>query len=281
MQLRPILSDKIVLTLATSLLLPPPAQADQSIVELGPQSFMSLPAEISSVVLLENRNGFCDQAQSWQFDLEKRELLTRACAGRFGLNRPPPAASAEQAPATDAGEVVGAVLALAAIAGIAAIASRDEQDERDPRPYPPHQDGGPDYRPPGPSGAYGGRGLIRGPGGLCLGIRDRGNGVAQGAPAVLERCDARKDQRFQWTERGELRVAGYCLDAAGGATHNNTPLIAWRCNGGRNQKWFVDGQSIRGEQSGKCLAVQGAQRHAGAPVVLYQCHGGNSQRWAW
>lgn len=276
---RPTLKRQTVLTLAGALLLQSPAQAEQSTVDLAPQSLVSLPAEVTSVVLLEDRNGLCDQTKSWHFDLEKRELWTRGCAGRFGLSRPPPIAAAEPAPEAGAGEVVGAVLALAAIAGIAAIASSHDQNERDPRPDYPDPDDGPDHRPPGPAGAYAGRGLIRGPAGLCLGIRDRGNGLAQGAPAVLERCDGRKDQRFAWTERGELRVAGYCLDAAGGATHNNTQLIAWRCNGGRNQKWFVDGQRIRGEQSGKCLDVRGNRLQAGTPVVLYQCHGGMNQRW--
>ncbi len=272
----------VTLVVGSALWFQSPAQAGQTTIELPRNTRLPLPAEVSAVALLAGTGGLCEQGKTWQHDADKRELWTENCAGRFELSTAP-----AESPESGAGDLVGAVLALAAIAGVVALISRNdkEADEYDrhrdrperPRPPPPHNGYYPDTRPSG----HVGRGQIRGPNGLCLGLRNRSNGVAQGAEAVLERCDGRSDQRFQWTERGELRMAGYCLDAAGGGTHNGTKLIAWRCSNGRNQKWFVDGSRIRGEQSGKCLDVQGNRLQPGTPVILYQCHNGPNQRWAY
>jgi len=72
-----------------------------------------------------------------------------------------------------------------------------------------------------------------------------------------------------------------CLDIAGGSNANGARVIAWPCNGGRNQQWFVTGSQVRSQQNGKCLDVAGGNLTPGTPVVVYDCHGGPNQNWFW
>lgn len=70
--------------------------------------------------------------------------------------------------------------------------------------------------------------------GKCLTAMSNSNGAA----AAISTCNGSAGQ--QWTyDPGtrELRTYGRCLDAQGGATSNNTPLLLWTCHGGNNQKW--------------------------------------------
>jgi hypothetical protein len=58
-------------------------------------------------------------------------------------------------------------------------------------------------------------------------------------------------------------------------------VIAWPCNGGRNQHWYVNGSQIQSQQNRKCLDVAGGSLQGGTPVIVYDCHGGQNQRWFW
>jgi beta-glucanase (GH16 family) len=74
-------------------------------------------------------------------------------------------------------------------------------------------------------------------------------------------------------------IGGKCLDVAGAATANGTPIQITGCNGNAAQSWTVgtDG-SIRA--LGKCLDVTGASTADGAPIQLYDCNGTGAQKWA-
>jgi alpha-galactosidase len=70
--------------------------------------------------------------------------------------------------------------------------------------------------------------------------------------------------------------SGRCLDVPESATANGTQPIIWDCGGAANQRWSVDGQTLRA--LGKCLdAPPGAT--AGAKAQLWDCNGGANQRW--
>jgi lysophospholipase L1-like esterase len=71
-------------------------------------------------------------------------------------------------------------------------------------------------------------------------------------------------------------ASGRCLDVPNGNAANGTQPIVWDCGGGANQRWAVDGQTLRA--LGKCLdSPTGAA--SGAKAQIWDCHGGTNQRW--
>ncbi|WP_338491100.1 lectin [Streptomyces sp. SJL17-4] len=99
---------------------------------------------------------------------------------------------------------------------------------------------------------------------------------------------ARTTATFAWsgTTDGEsgtgtlTGLAGKCLDVAGGATADGTPVQLYGCNGTEAQRWTLaaDG-SVRA--LGKCLDVTGGSTADGAQVQLYNCNGTAAQRWTY
>ncbi|MEV5496510.1 family 16 glycosylhydrolase [Nonomuraea fuscirosea] len=80
---------------------------------------------------------------------------------------------------------------------------------------------------------------------------------------------------------GGGRISGYggkCVDVAGAATANGTPVQLWDCNGtgAQNWSWNSDG-SVRA--LGKCMDVTAAGTANGTPIQLYDCNGTGAQRW--
>ena len=71
-------------------------------------------------------------------------------------------------------------------------------------------------------------------------------------------------------------ASGRCLDVPGGNTANGTQPIIWDCNGGANQRWTVNGQTL--QAFGKCLDAP-TNATAGTKVQLWDCSGGTNQRW--
>ncbi|WP_425457134.1 lectin [Amycolatopsis cihanbeyliensis] len=71
---------------------------------------------------------------------------------------------------------------------------------------------------------------------------------------------------------------GKCMDVAGAATANGTPVQLHDCNGTAAQRWTVgaDG-TIRA--LGKCLDVDGGSTANGTAVQLWDCNGTAAQRW--
>lgn len=71
-------------------------------------------------------------------------------------------------------------------------------------------------------------------------------------------------------------ASGRCLDVPSSSTTNGTQPVIWDCNGGTNQRWTVNGQTL--QALGKCLdAPVGAT--AGAKAQLWDCNGGTNQQW--
>ncbi|MEV5895807.1 RICIN domain-containing protein [Nonomuraea fuscirosea] len=80
---------------------------------------------------------------------------------------------------------------------------------------------------------------------------------------------------------GGGRISGYggkCVDVAGAATANGTPVQLWDCNGTGAQSWSWDSDgSVRA--LGKCMDVTAGATGNGAQVQLYDCNGTGAQRW--
>ncbi|MFF5338258.1 lectin [Streptomyces sp. NPDC013181] len=74
-------------------------------------------------------------------------------------------------------------------------------------------------------------------------------------------------------------LAGKCVDVAGAATVNGTPVQLYDCNGTAAQRWTVgaDG-TIRA--LGKCLDVASGGTADGTRVQLWDCNGTAAQKWA-
>ncbi|MDG4825334.1 ricin-type beta-trefoil lectin domain protein [Asanoa sp. WMMD1127] len=70
--------------------------------------------------------------------------------------------------------------------------------------------------------------------------------------------------------------SGRCLDVPQGNTTNGTQPVIWDCNGGANQRWTFDGQTLRA--LGKCLDAP-LNATAGARAQIWDCNGGANQRW--
>ncbi|WP_369371302.1 family 16 glycosylhydrolase [Promicromonospora sp. Populi] len=71
---------------------------------------------------------------------------------------------------------------------------------------------------------------------------------------------------------------GICLDVAGAATANGTPIQLATCNGNAAQQWTV-GTDGTLRAFGKCLDVAGGGTAAGTAVQLWDCNGTGAQQW--
>ncbi|MEV5018002.1 endo-1,4-beta-xylanase [Streptomyces sp. NPDC053780] len=119
---------------------------------------------------------------------------------------------------------------------------------------------------------------IKGAGsGRCLDVPNAS--TTDGTQLQLWDCHSNSNQRWTYTDAGELRVYGdKCLDAAG--TGNGAKVQIYSCWGGDNQKWRLDsGGSVVGVQSGLCLDAVGAGTANGTLVQLHACSNGGNQRW--
>ncbi|MEU1230518.1 ricin-type beta-trefoil lectin domain protein [Streptomyces sp. NPDC005828] len=75
-------------------------------------------------------------------------------------------------------------------------------------------------------------------------------------------------------------LAGKCLDVAGAATADGTPVQLHTCNGTTAQRWTLSSDgTVRA--LGKCLDVTGAGTADGTKVQLYTCNGTGAQRWSY
>ncbi len=125
-------------------------------------------------------------------------------------------------------------------------------------------------------------------------IAHNGGGSAQsvrvdwGGQSFTYTLPARTTATFTWAGTpgggggaGPLTgLAGKCLDVAGGATADGTPVQLYGCNGTAAHRWTLaaDG-SVRA--LGKCLDVTGGSTADGARVQLYNCNGTTAQRWTY
>ena len=71
-------------------------------------------------------------------------------------------------------------------------------------------------------------------------------------------------------------ASGRCLDVPNSNTANGTQPVIWDCNGGANQRWTLNGQTL--QALGKCLDAP-LNAAAGAKAQLWDCNGGTNQQW--
>ncbi|MGM1064920.1 PQQ-dependent sugar dehydrogenase [Saccharothrix sp. Mg75] len=83
----------------------------------------------------------------------------------------------------------------------------------------------------------------------------------------------------RWTVNGTtLRALDKCLDAAG--TADGSLVRLWTCNGGAAQNWAAGANgSLVNQQSGRCLDANGGGSADGTQLIVWSCHGGANQRW--
>ncbi|MGC0338950.1 hypothetical protein RKD20_003984 [Streptomyces sp. SLBN-8D4] len=94
---------------------------------------------------------------------------------------------------------------------------------------------------------------------------------------------------LNWIGDGQLEIqvpgaAGKCLDVAGGAKTNGTPVQVYTCNGGAAQKWqrwasYDGGYTLQNPNSGKCLEVMNGSTADGTKVQIRDCGSGKAQQW--
>ncbi|MEU8819264.1 ThuA domain-containing protein [Actinoplanes sp. NPDC048796] len=73
-------------------------------------------------------------------------------------------------------------------------------------------------------------------------------------------------------------AGGKCVDVSGASSADGTKIQLWRCTGGANQQWTVNGSTLR--SLGKCMGVAGGSTANAAPVQLSTCNGSGGQNWA-
>lgn len=245
-----------------------PARADEQTVELrsrGSYESYRLPDRTTEVELQQQTQGACRFNRTWGYDLSNKELwVNGGCGGRFKV-------ITEAARNDDKSSNVGVAIAAAAvIAGVAILASknRDKQDNN-------NNDGG--WRPD-PGNGWENHQIQSRAGGLCLDIE---GSARPGNNLIVFDCHNAGNQRFEWSRRGELRVGGLCVDVADGNTDDGARVIAWQCNGQRNQRWRSEGGQIRSEATGKCLDLKEGRSRPKQPVIMWRCNGKSNQQWSW
>ncbi|GAB2845962.1 ThuA domain-containing protein [Lentzea nigeriaca] len=80
------------------------------------------------------------------------------------------------------------------------------------------------------------------------------------------------------TAKRMVGIGGKCVDVKDWGTTDGTPVQLWSCHGGDNQKWTLDGSTLR--SMGKCLDVNRASQTDGAKVQLWSCNGTSAQNWS-
>ena len=235
------------IAVAATVLVAGSARAGEVLVELrspGDYRSVTLAAPILDVDLVDAFNGACRMNRTWGFDPNARTVwVNGGCAGRFRvvMHDAPPMVVVAPPPVAVAAQPVPPP-------PVAAQATAT----------PPQQ--------------------VRGLNNLCL---DIAGGAKRGHGAQLFNCNRGDNQRFSYASSGEIRVDGYCLDVQGESYDDGARAIAWKCNGQPNQRWRIQGQTIRSEMNGKCLTVQDGRGQALTPVVLASCGGRANQRWHW
>ncbi|WP_369149581.1 lectin [Streptomyces sp. R44] len=111
--------------------------------------------------------------------------------------------------------------------------------------------------------------------------------VDWGGQSFTYNLPARTTATFTWAgttasaPTGPLTgLAGKCLDVAGAATADGTPVQLYTCNGTTAQRWTL-GADGTVRALGKCLDVSAGGTADGTRVQLYTCNGTGAQRWSY
>ncbi|MGN9908791.1 ThuA domain-containing protein [Phytohabitans sp. LJ34] len=72
-------------------------------------------------------------------------------------------------------------------------------------------------------------------------------------------------------------ASGKCVDVSGSGSADGTKIQLWSCHGGTNQRWTVNGNTLRAFD--KCMGVAGGGTANGGLVQLSTCNGSGGQNW--
>jgi len=105
-------------------------------------------------------------------------------------------------------------------------------------------------------------------------------GTLKQSNVVISECDEMDSKLWTYTNAGELKNNGLCLDVKDAITISKANVQLYTCNGGDNQKWERSGTAwIPRHAPALCLDIQGAISISGANVQVYTCHGDQNQQW--
>ncbi|TDC27183.1 hypothetical protein E1265_02510 [Streptomyces sp. 8K308] len=110
------------------------------------------------------------------------------------------------------------------------------------------------------------------------------NTYEPGNGTELHLWDCNGTPRQQWTvaSDGTLRVQGYCLSLAGGATADGTRVVLADCDPTQAiQRWRIEraARDIVNVVADRCLDVANANTSNGTPLQIANCSGNPAQKW--
>ena len=100
--------------------------------------------------------------------------------------------------------------------------------------------------------------------------------------ARLQMWDCNNTAAQQWTANGDgtMRAMGKCMDPAGGALANGTPIQLVTCNGNPVQRFTLSGAGdLVNVSANKCVDIKDRNAANGAQLQLWDCSGGSNQKW--
>jgi poly(hydroxyalkanoate) depolymerase family esterase len=105
-------------------------------------------------------------------------------------------------------------------------------------------------------------------------------GVANGAQAILRKCNGSADQTVTYTASGALQVNGKCLEARGSGTADGTKVVIGDCAGTMNQLWNVNADgTITNVHNSLCMDTKAGATTNGTKLILWTCNGRTNQTW--
>jgi len=123
------------------------------------------------------------------------------------------------------------------------------------------------------------RGQVRNPNGLCMDVR--GSSPAPGSRVQQAACTQAPNQLAAVPGNGTVQLLGQCLDTAGGATAQYTPVIVAPCTGAASQQWSQGATpTLVNLKSGRCLDIPGNVSTVGRALDIFDGNTTTAQRWA-
>jgi endo-1,4-beta-xylanase len=109
-------------------------------------------------------------------------------------------------------------------------------------------------------------------------------GAAPGAAQAADTAGTGLTSTAAAAYSGPYKIAiwgtNYCLDAEASQIRNGGLIQLYTCNGWANQKWYIDGTSLRnGANTSFCLDAEASQIRNGGLIQLYTCNGWANPQW--
>jgi len=111
--------------------------------------------------------------------------------------------------------------------------------------------------------------------------------VVWGGESFTYSLPARTSATFTWSgtqsggaTTGQITgIGGKCVDVAGAATANGTPIQLFDCNASAAQAWSVAADGSL-QALGKCMDIVAGGTTNGTQVQLFDCNGSGAQNWS-